>query len=85
MTPDKLIEAEGGKIVAADGNRKTRESHDPKAMRLKLLDAYKSNLADKVSSEVATTTAPAKGTADKGMQLINLFMIFLRCRYSNAF
>lgn len=73
VTPDQLIEGEGGKI-GVEGNRKmVKQSDDPKAMRLKLIEAYKTNLADKVGSEVATTTAPATGTLDKGTRFINLF------------
>ncbi|KAG0616160.1 hypothetical protein M758_5G094500 [Ceratodon purpureus] len=65
VTPDKLIEGEGGKI-GVEGNRKlVKQNDDPKAMRLKLIEAYKTTLADKVDSEVANTPASAINSHDK--------------------
>lgn len=73
VTPEKLIESEGGKLRVADGNQKAvKHSDDPKAMRLKLVEAYKSNLAVKVDNEVANSEVSGAGPRDKGMQFADL-------------
>lgn len=66
VTPEKLIEGEGKS--AAEGKWKvSKQNDDPKVLRLKLIEAYKQNLADKVAEEVATTSAPTTGAIDRGV------------------